>query len=674
MRHAAIWLTALVLGAGSCDTERECKSGTLLVVASFPAGVDELSVSVSINGGTNTTGVLANPSGGTSGSVEVEFNTYPAGAMVTVRLDGRMAGAIVASKTATVALEPNCTRMTLTLDPASCPIGSHPCADNVCVDDTSVDSCGTSCVPCPIPNHGTSTCTTGSCGALCDKGFSAVGATCDVSAPRPIFPSSGTYTSGRQPKFEWVLAPDTDGAHIDICTDRACAAVIHSADVTGTSYTPPTALIATGTLFWRLAGRVGTVTGTLMSPVWEFQPLKRSATVKTAFGRLTDINNDGYADVVIGDDSALAAGTKGSIYVHYGASSGAATTAATILTSGDPGGRFGTQLALLGDVDGDGFSDLLVGQFQTGKAFFLKGSATGLVPSSSTTLMAAASGGNADFGYRVAAAGDLNGDGYADAIVGGYYNAGQGAWVFYGGPNGLPATPSVTLTIPNGATWFGYGIGGAGDVNRDGYADMLVGDPGTDKVYLYLGSATGIHDPPSQTLSSPLSLAGRFGEALRTAGDVNGDGYADVVISANSKNQAWIFNGIPTGINATATASVTGMSNFGFSVDCAGDVNGDGYSDVVITELNSAAQHLYLGTAGGLNPNQIALTTSTVAGASAAGAGDINGDGVSDFVIGVPGGTAGNFDVFYGSTGTISTSPTVLSDTGVTGRYGVAVQ
>jgi hypothetical protein len=144
-----------------------------------------------------------------------------------------------------------------------------------------------------------------------------------------------------------------------------------------------------------------------------------------------------------------------------------------------------------------------------------------------------------EFGRSVASAGDVNGDGYADLVVGAIgQDAGAlqegNAFVYLGGPTAVPSTPSTTLDNPanqaNG--YFGRRVASAGDVNADGYADLVVGAPGQNagslaegNAFVYLGGPTGVPATPSTTLDNPANqVGGNFGFSVASAGDVNGDG------------------------------------------------------------------------------------------------------------------------------------------------------
>ena len=319
------------------------------------------------------------------------------------------------------------------------------------------------------------------------------------------------------------------------------------------------------------------------------------------------MNGDGYADVVVGARGYVA--NMGRVYVYLGGASGLSATAATILTGETTSIWFGASVASAGDVNGDGYADVVVGaqnvSSATGRASIYLGGASGLSTTAATTLTGETSG--SSFGVSVAPAGDVNGDGYGDVVVGasGHNSVTGRAYVFLGGPGGLATTAATTLTGEAINNYFGESVATAGDVNGDGYADVVVGaygySSGTGRAYVYLGGASGLAAVPATTLTGEAAQ-NNLGMSAATAGDVNGDGYADVVVGAQGYStgtgRAYVFlggaSGLPSGAAAaTASTILTGGATstyFGRSVASAGDANGDGYADVVIGAYGYSSQ------------------------------------------------------------------------------------
>jgi hypothetical protein len=327
------------------------------------------------------------------------------------------------------------------------------------------------------------------------------------------------------------------------------------------------------------------------------------------------------------------------------------------MADGDQAGAsFGHSVATAGDVNGDGFDDVIVGAYQydhsqldEGRAFAYEGSAHGL----STVLAWTADGGlmQAFFGYSLGTAGDVNGDGFDDVIVGAYSgnnNPGR-AFVYQGSASGLPTSPGWIAVNDQVGSLFGLSVGTAGDVNGDGYADVIVGAPGFDsdegdsgRAFLYEGSPSGLSSTPdwSSGLDEPNSF---FAWSVATAGDVNGDGFDDVIVGANGVyfgDHAFVYLGSPSGLASTPAWSAgrdMGLSGFGGSVATAGDVNGDGFDDVIVGAPGSSggSAFVYHGSASGLSSKPAWIDhVSGSFGYSVGTAGDVNSDGFDDVIIG----------------------------------------
>ena len=242
-----------------------------------------------------------------------------------------------------------------------------------------------------------------------------------------------------------------------------------------------------------------------------------------------------------------------------------ATPAATTLTGEEQDRYFGEPVATAGDVNGDGYADVVIGAWgyasQTGRAYVYLGGASGLATPAATTLTGVAAGDH--FGYSVAPAGDLNGDGYADVVIGARgdnSNSGR-VYVYLGGGAGLEATAATALTGAAGEQ-LGTSVAPAGDVNGDGFADLVVGAIGyssfTGRAYVYLGGAGNLGTTAATTWTGE-STSSAFGASVATAGDVDGDGYADVVVGAQGYSsytgRVYVFLGGAGGVSRSRRRS-----------------------------------------------------------------------------------------------------------------------
>ncbi|MEO6541683.1 MAG: FG-GAP-like repeat-containing protein, partial [Ferruginibacter sp.] len=401
-----------------------------------------------------------------------------------------------------------------------------------------------------------------------------------------------------------------------------------------------------------------------------------------------DVNRDGYSDVIVGAwlyDNGES--NEGVAFVYHGSASGISGTIATTLEANQSASNFGISVAGAGDVNGDGYSDVVVGaedydsgQTDEGVVFIYLGSASGINSIAQTFVEANLT--LSQFGYSVASAGDVNGDGYSDVIVGAYlFNNGHiaegSAFIYHGSSSGINSTAAATVESNQPGANLGISVACAGDINGDGYSDVIAGANSYDNVetnegatYVYFGSAGGINIIAVAILESNQVNA-QMGRGVASAGDVNGDGYSDVIAGAplfnnteNDEGAAFVYHGSASGINTTATTSLQGdesLAQFGFSVSSAGDINGDGFSDVIVgaPDYNLGEQYegvafVYHGSATGISTAfAIALANfegSAFFGTSVASAGDVNGDGFGDVIIGACGsGFHGAAYVYHGS-------------------------
>jgi hypothetical protein len=370
-----------------------------------------------------------------------------------------------------------------------------------------------------------------------------------------------------------------------------------------------------------------------------------------------DVNGDGYADVVVGADRYKQ--FTGRTYVYLGNATGLGATPIFKATGEDVNNHFGYSVNTAGDVNGDGYDDIIVGAYHykgfTGRVYVYTGNANGL--SATPALTITGEGPNIYFGRAVGPAGDVNGDGYDDIIVAAqaYDNWIGRVYVYAGSPSGVDATPIFTASGEGPSNSFGRSVGTAGDVNGDGYSDIVVGAPGygdfQGRIYVYAGSAEGPGAFPTFTATGEGGN-GQFGYSAGTAGDVNRDSYDDLIVGANrqSKNtgRVYVYAGSRNGLSATPIFTATGegeYNHFGHSVSTAGDTNGDGYDDVIAGAYHyndsTGRVYVYSGTANGLSITPILSATgegpASAFGSSVGTAGDVNGKGHADLIIGAYG-------------------------------------
>jgi hypothetical protein len=439
-----------------------------------------------------------------------------------------------------------------------------------------------------------------------------------------------------------------------------------------------------------------------------------------------DLNGDGFSELLVGANTASFGETsEGAVWVFRGSAAGVVITPAHRLERNLNASQFGGSVSAAGDINGDGFDDVVVGAHRAnlncpvagcgnGAVYIYYGTGNAIRPLGAglinppPALTFNTVGISINTGWAVAGAGDVNGDGYSDVVVGDWRDniGGQTregtAFVYHGSSTGLITTPATIIQNNIAQSWMGRSVSSAGDVNGDGYADIIVGGPEftsggftfRGRVQLHLGGPAGVS---VNAFITYLGIQGgaRLGESVAVAGDVNGDGYSDFLLSSHNVNNAWVVHGGPYMIGpvAPAVGTITPPTTFsgysdglaGFSVANAGDVNGDGFSDVLVGapeasngQANEGLAFLYYGSANGLaampDLNLEMNIASARFGYSVATAGDVNGDGYADVVIGAPeaGGT-GRAYIFQGGPGGLSSTPVLTLNGAAASRFGHSV-
>jgi hypothetical protein len=362
-----------------------------------------------------------------------------------------------------------------------------------------------------------------------------------------------------------------------------------------------------------------------------------------------DVNDDGFDDVVLA--------SLGTAYVYQGSAQG--LSQAPSWTS-----PYGGHVAGAGDVNGDGYDDVLSsGPFFFDKPNLYYGSAAGLATVPGWTPQDTPDQPEIK---SIASAGDVNGDGFDDIIVGssnGFTN--PAVRVYLGAAGGAATSPAWTITQADPYTALGYSVASAGDVDGDGFDEVLVGEPlynvtepfevpATGRARLYSGSALGPAAEPSW-VTQRLVQFGWLGSAVASAGDLNADGFADVLVGGlngfrgTEPGIVQVYLGSSSGPGLVPVLEVTGgfLTHLGTSVAPAGDVNGDGFGDFLAGEpdydhsdtVESVGRtYLFKGKASGVEAGPAWQVQGEHAfqgvGISVASAGDANGDGFEDVLVG----------------------------------------
>ena len=341
-----------------------------------------------------------------------------------------------------------------------------------------------------------------------------------------------------------------------------------------------------------------------------------------------DVNNDGYADLIVGQPGT----SPSSAALHLGAAT--LNTTVDLTFSGAAGSRFGAAVAGGRDLNGDGYDDLAVGapevSSKRGAVYVYFGGAT---PNSTVDLTLTSATPSGQLGTALAMIPDLNGDGVDDLAAGAPYEVSQrgGVRLYYGGAT-MDNVADLTLTGASTSSRFGFALAGLGDINADGFGDLLVGAPiettNRGTAYVYLGGAAP--DTTADHVLAGPSAAAYFGTAVAGVGDLNGDGAPDFAVGAPGDASGYgtvsLYEGGPA-VDAVADLTFTGVSlSAGF-------------------------------------------------GSALAGTGDVNGDGEADLLVGVKtlSSRTGEARLFHGGPALDSAVDLLFSGSSTNSDFGAAL-
>ncbi len=502
---------------------------------------------------------------------------------------------------------------------------------------------------------------------------------------RPMAPLSGSALATRRPRFRWKVLRAGARIELTVCRDPACERPLQTLHA-GESAAPgdivevTAAELEPGGYTWRLRAEGG------VGPMWRFV-VRRGATAtdRPAEGRLVDFNDDGYAD--------LAAGTsfehKAPVRVWPGGPGGLVPGRMWRLHRPRADVREYTHPIAAGDLDGNGFGDLAIADELSGFAFVWPGSARGFYlspsgPEPMRELHAPPSmdGGMAETTFGLGGdSGDLNGDGFSDLVISDPSRA--LTHVYHGGPRGIGAAPDVSI-VASGPfqqahlSAFAFGVASVGDTDGDGFGDLAIGERTGAIPTLFLGGPEGVEVSRSCLLrfdAPPRVDAGgdagdapyaRIGAEVAAAGDFNGDGAADITVTVEDDPRclAYVvlghpracramgqYGSLPSALFRCLSIPQTGSPFVSRAVHVgAGDVDRDGYSDVAVSSDGRTALVVYFGGPGERFRTQTFETPELPGVRSAAAqADDFNGDGFADVALSLVDDLASGIWVWNGS-------------------------
>lgn len=421
------------------------------------------------------------------------------------------------------------------------------------------------------------------------------------------------------------------------------------------------------------------------SALWSTAGAGNGARFGLCVSSLGDLNADGVGDVLVGAPNDDVAGSdSGAIF----ALSGLDGSVIWRVNGSSSGASLGFACAGVGDVDGDGIGDALGGaRFgdqagpNFGEAIVVSG-ATGL-----TIYTFFGENSNGRFGEAVGPAGDVNGDGRADLIVGARLDNTSGATTgkarVY---SGIDGTLLHSIAGDNASDFFGRSVGTAGDIDGDLLDDFVVGAPGDDDAGNLSGAVRVFSGADGMELRrfDGDSSGDQLGGKVAIAGDVNQDGVMDLIAGMITSSFGGLDRGaarVYSGADGSTLYTFVGTSlagEFGSAVSGAGDVNGDGWPDVFVGArldesmgLQVGSISLFSGLDGALLYKAMGPADFSQFGDTGVITPDVNGDGFADVCVGAFGDSASGSVVMLSGLDTIGTSicgPAALNSSGASAR------